>query len=69
MNITPEEALNASTLNGAYAMGLNARVGSITLGKQADFLIVRPLKEIAELPYYFGSNLIQEVYIKGERKI
>ncbi len=69
MNITPEEALNASTLNGAYAMGLSASVGSITLGKQADFLIVRPLKEIAELPYYFGSNLIQEVYIKGERKI
>jgi imidazolonepropionase len=69
MNITPEEALNASTLNGAYAMGLNERVGSITLGKQADFLIVRPLKEIAELPYYFGSNLIQEVYIKGERKV
>jgi len=69
MNITPEEALNASTLNGAYAMGLNARVGSITLGKQADFLIIRPLKEIAELPYYFGSNLIQEVYIKGERKV
>lgn len=69
MNITPEEALNASTLNGAYAMGLSATVGSIALGKQADFLIIRPLKEIAELPYYFGSNLIQEVYIKGERKV
>ncbi|MFN6378543.1 MAG: imidazolonepropionase [Flavobacteriales bacterium] len=69
MSITPEEALNASTLNGAYAMGLSATVGSISLGKQADFLIVRPLNEIAELPYYFGSNLIQEVYIKGERRV
>jgi imidazolonepropionase len=69
MSITPEEALNAATLNGAYAMGLSATVGSISLGKQADFLIVRPLNEIAELPYYFGSNLIQEVYIKGERRV
>lgn len=59
MGMTPEEALAASTLNGAYAMGLSDTHGSITPGKKANILITRPMNELAELPYYFGTNQIK----------
>jgi imidazolonepropionase len=63
MGMTPEEALAASTLNGAYAMDLSATHGSITTGKKANILITRPMNELAELPYYFGTNQIKSTLL------
>jgi imidazolonepropionase len=65
MKITPEEAINAATLNGAYAMGLNETHGSITVGKQASLIITKPINSFYELPYSFGSNFIDTVIIAG----
>lgn len=66
MQMTPEEAINAATLNGAFAMGLEKEVGSISLGKKANLLVTRPLESYAEIPYRFAHNLVEEVYIQGE---
>ena len=66
MKMSPEEAINAATLNGAYAMGLGETVGSITKGKTANLIITKPIPSLAYLPYAFGSNLIDKVMIKGE---
>jgi imidazolonepropionase len=66
MKMTPEEAINAATLNGAYAMGISKTHGSITIGKKANLIITKPLNSIYELPYAFGSNLIDLVIIEGE---
>jgi len=65
MKMTPEEAINAATINGAYAMGLSDTHGSITVGKIANLIITQPLHSIYELPYYFGSNLISTVIVNG----
>lgn len=67
MKMTPEEAINAATINGAYAMGLENEVGSITVGKQANLIITKKINSYSFLPYAFGSNLISEVYLKGVR--
>jgi imidazolonepropionase len=67
MRMTPEEAINAATINGAYAMGLSHTHGSITVGKKANFIISKPIESIYELPYYFGSNLIEQVFIEGKK--
>ncbi len=67
MKMTPEEAINAATINGAYAMGLEDEVGSITEGKQANLVITKDINSYGFLPYAFGSNLISEVYLKGKR--
>ena len=67
MSMTPEEAINAATINGAYAMGLNKEVGSITVGKKANLIITKPIHSYGVLPYAFGSNLIADVYLEGER--
>jgi len=66
MRMLPEEAINAATLNGAYAMSLGGSHGSITAGKIANLIITRPVPSLAYLPYAFGSNLIDRVMIKGE---
>jgi len=66
MKMTPEEAINAATLNGAYAMDISKTHGSITIGKKANLIITKPLNSIYELPYAFGSNLIDLVIIEGE---
>ena len=66
MKMTPEEAINAATLNGAYAMGISETHGSITIGKKANFIITKPLTSYYQLPYAFGSNLIESVFIEGE---
>jgi len=66
MQMTPEESINAATLNGAFAMGLEKEVGSISLGKKANLLVTRPLESYAEIPYRFAHNLVEEVYIQGE---
>ncbi|MBE99244.1 imidazolonepropionase [Flavobacterium coralii] len=65
MKMTPEEAINAATINGAYAMGLSATHGSITKGKRANLIITKPLSSYYQLPYAFGSNLIDSVIIEG----
>jgi imidazolonepropionase len=64
--ITPEEAINAATINAAYAMGLENTHGSITVGKKATIFITKEINSIAFLPYYFGNNCIEQVYINGK---
>lgn len=66
MKMTPEEAINAATLNGAYAMGLEKEVGSITTGKLANLILTKEIPSYNYLPYAFGSQLIDKVYVKGE---
>ncbi len=66
MKMTPEEAINAATINGAYAMGLAEKTGSITLGKQANLLLTKSINSYGFLPYSFGTNQLQKVYLKGK---
>ena len=66
MKMTPEEAINAATINGAYAMGISETHGSITIGKKANLIITKPISSYYQLPYAFGSNLIDSVIIEGE---
>jgi imidazolonepropionase len=66
MKMLPEEAINAATLNGAYAMELDRDLGSITVGKKANLIFTRPIPSLAYLPYSFGSNLISDVMINGQ---
>jgi imidazolonepropionase len=66
MKMTPEEAINAATINGAYAMGLSQTHGSITVGKKANLIITKPIPSIYQLPYAFGSNLIDQVFLEGK---
>ncbi len=66
MKMTPEEVINAATINGAYAMNLSNTHGSITIGKKANFIVTKPISSFAELPYSFGSNLIESVFIEGK---
>jgi imidazolonepropionase len=65
MNMTPEEAINAATLNGAYAMNLSHSHGSITRGKKANLIITKPIPSYHYIPYAFGSNLIETVILNG----
>ena len=66
MKMLPEEAINAATINGAYAMGLEKELGSITIGKKANLIFTKPVPSLAYLPYSFGSNLIDKVMLEGE---
>lgn len=66
MGMTPEEAINAATVNGAYAMGLSETHGSITPGKPASFFITEPVSSPAVLPYSFGSRLVKKTFINGK---
>jgi len=64
--MTPEEAVNASTINAAYAMGLNTTHGSIAIGKKANIFITKEISSIAFLPYSFGCNNIETVILNGK---
>jgi imidazolonepropionase len=66
MKMTPEEAINAATINGAYAMGLSETHGSITKGKKANLILTKPISSYYQIPYAFGSNLIESVFLEGE---
>ena len=66
MKMTPEEAINAATINGAYAMGLEKKVGSITKGKLANFIVTKPINSYGFIPYSFGTNQIEKVFVKGQ---
>ncbi|MEY3850467.1 MAG: hypothetical protein RJA38_908 [Bacteroidota bacterium] len=62
----PSEVVNASTLNGAYAMDVHSELGSITVGKKASLIITKPLNSLAEMFYYFGDNNVDQVIVNGE---
>jgi imidazolonepropionase len=66
MKMTPEEAINAATINGAYAMGISDTHGSISIGKKANLIITKPISSYYQIPYAFGSNLIEDVIIDGQ---
>jgi len=66
MKMLPEEAINAATINGAYAMELQNEAGSITKGKKANLIFTKEIPSISYLPYAFGSNLVERVMIAGE---
>ena len=68
MRLLPEEAFNAATINGAYAMGLSADYGSIAIGKVANFYITHPIPSIAFIPYAYTTPVIREVYLNGEQQ-
>ena len=65
MKMTPAEAINAATINGAYAMGLEATHGSITKGKKASLIISNPLEDFSHIPYDFGQSPIDQVILNG----
>ena len=69
MKLTPEEAINAATINGAYAMGLAKELGSITVGKKANLILSKPVHSYAEIPYNFATNKIEKVFIAGKTKL
>jgi imidazolonepropionase len=66
MKMTPEEAINAATINGAYAMGLSNEMGSITIGKQANLIMTKKIPSYAFIPYSFGNPVIEKVFLKGK---
>lgn len=66
MKMTPQEALNAATINAAYAMGITDVLGTITPGKDASFIITKKIPSIEFIPYAFGSDIIDQVIIKGK---
>ena len=66
MKLLPEEAINAATINGAYAMDIAEEVGTITVGKKANLIITKEIPSLTFLPYAFGSNLIDMVMIRGK---
>ncbi len=66
MKMTPAEAVNAATLNGACAMGLAGSHGSVTRGKRADLFITHPIPSVEFLPYASSSPLIRRVFLGGK---
>jgi imidazolonepropionase len=64
LKMSPEEAIVASTINAAHAIDRADKVGSLEVGKRADILIMN-IKKPAEIPYYFGGNLVDKIYLKG----
>ncbi|NUM50443.1 MAG: imidazolonepropionase [Flavobacteriales bacterium] len=66
MKLTPEQAINAATLNGAYAMNTENETGSITIGKKANLFITKPLSSLAYLPYAFTENYIDTIILNGK---
>lgn len=65
MKMLPEEAINAATLNGAFAMEVQNEAGSIRIGKRANLIATQPVPSIEYLPYSFGENWIESVMING----
>jgi len=66
MGMTPEEVINATTINTAYAMGLSQELGSIAVGKKANLFITKPISSYAFIPYSFGHQHIDKVIINGK---
>ena len=66
MKLTPEEAINATTINGAYSIELSMELGSITKGKLANVVITKPMDSLAIIPYYFGVDQVEKTIISGK---
>jgi imidazolonepropionase len=66
MKMMPEEALNAATVNGAFAMELGNVLGTLRPGKLANLIITQPIPSLAYLPYRFGTNSIDKVMLRGQ---
>ena len=66
MKMTPEQVINATTINTAYAMGLEKEVGSICIGKKANLFITKEIPSYSYLPYSFGENVIDKVILNGK---
>lgn len=66
MKMTPEEAINAATLNTAFALELQETHGSIARGKVANVFITKPIPSIAYLPYAFGSVIVDKIILSGK---
>lgn len=66
MKMTPEEAINAATVNAAYALGLSKNYGSISKGKKANFILTKEIPSYAFIPYSFGNNLIKKIFVDGK---
>ncbi len=64
--LTPQEALNATTINSAYAMGLSQTHGSIARGKQANFYITKDIPTLEYIPYYYGANKVARTFLNGK---
>ena len=69
MRLLPQEAINAATLNAAYAMGLSGDYGSITVGKAANFFITEPIPSINYIPYAYTSPIINKVFLNGNEEV
>ena len=69
MRLLPEEAINAATLNGAYAMGLSKEYGSVMRGKTANFFITDPIPSIEFIPYAYTTPVIDRVFLQGEEYV
>ena len=66
LGMSPEETINAATLNSAYAMGVMDEAGSLVKGKKANLFITRKMPSLAYLPYAFGSDLVETVILNGK---
>jgi imidazolonepropionase len=66
MKMSPEEAIIASTINGAFALELQHELGSISVGKTANVFLTKPIPSINFFPYAFGSTLIETVILNGQ---
>jgi imidazolonepropionase len=62
----PTEVLNAVTINGAYAMGIEKTHGTITTGKVASVIVTRPMPSFGFMPYSYGTSQISKVILKGK---
>lgn len=66
--LTPQEALNATTINSAYAMGLSRTHGSICRGKKANFYITKAIPTLEYIPYYYGTNKVSRTFLNGKEQ-
>jgi imidazolonepropionase len=64
--LTPQEAINGTTINSAYAMELSEEYGSIARGKKANLFITKPIPSVEFMPYAYGSNKVERVILNGE---
>lgn len=69
MRLLPAEAINAGTMNSAYAMGLSKDYGSITKGKVANFYITKPIPSIDFIPYAYTTPIVDRIFLRGEEYI
>ena len=66
MNMTPEEAINAATINGAFAMDISEDYGSVTVGKKAHLILTKKMTSYHQIPYEFGNNPVEKVMLNGK---